>query len=110
MLLTAADMDYTNNLEFYQTVKEASKRRIDGAETLYKKMETRFKTKKQGAAEPTIKQQEKDAKAIIRGKKEGTFFVEKEKPHLVGGKNKVIDETFNDTAKFKEDVEGSIKE
>jgi hypothetical protein len=110
MEIIAADMDYTNNLEFYKTVQEAANRRVDGAETVYNDLKPRFKHKKHKRDAPTLKQQERDAKAYINGTKDGKFVVENVKPHLVGGKHKVIDETFNDKIQYKNGIEGEIEE
>jgi hypothetical protein len=38
------------------------------------------------------------------------LVIENEKPKLTGGKHKFIDESFKDTAEFKESEEGKISE
>jgi hypothetical protein len=38
------------------------------------------------------------------------LVIENEKPKLTGGKHKFIDETFKDTAEFKETEEGKVTE
>jgi hypothetical protein len=109
MVITAADMEYTDALEFYAAVREAAKRRVDAAETLYKTLETHFKRKKADKPE-TEKEFLRNAKALYRGKKDGKLEVENIRPKLTGGIHKVTDEKFQDSAKFKEDVEGEIEE
>jgi hypothetical protein len=46
----------------------------------------------------------------LKGTKQGKIIAENIRPKLTGGKREVIDETFRDTASFKETEEGSIKE
>jgi hypothetical protein len=109
-----ADIDYTDSLDFYTPVKEASKRRVDGAESMHKDLETFFKKKKStsliSAAPETKKEQLRDAKGIISGKKDGKFEAVNIKPKLTGGVHKVIDEKFTDTAKFTETESGESDE
>jgi hypothetical protein len=107
--IQASDIVYTDALEFYASVREASKRRVDAAETLYKELEVFFKRKKsQDDEEPTQKRTLQDAKAIIRGKRNGKVVVENVSPKLTGGKHKVIDEKFDNSERFKETEEGEI--
>jgi uncharacterized protein (DUF1919 family) len=40
----SADISYTDSLEYYASVREAAKRRIDGAESIYRHLEPFFKT------------------------------------------------------------------
>ena len=49
-------------------------------------------------------------KALLKGKKDGKVVVENIKPKMSGGKRKVIDEHFTDSAEFKETKDGSISE
>jgi hypothetical protein len=60
--------------------------------------------------EPTEKEVLRDMKAFMHGKKDGKIVVENVKPKLTGGKHKVIDEHFTNTAQFKESTEAEIKE
>jgi hypothetical protein len=110
--IQAADIAYTDALEFYASVREASKRRVDAAESLYKELEIFFKHKKTSIEDeaPTEKKLMQDAKAIARGKKDGKIVIENIKPKLTGGAHKVIDEKFMDTAHFKETESGEIEE
>jgi hypothetical protein len=104
------DYFYTDGLDYYAAVKEAAKRRVDAAESVYLELFSFFKHKKSTNAEPTEKEQLKDAKGIIRGTKEGKFEAINLKPKLTGGIHKVIDEKFTDSAHFRESDEGSITE
>jgi hypothetical protein len=109
--LQSADIVYTDALEFYASVREAAKRRVDAAETLYKELEVFFKHKRaQDEEEPTQKRTLQDAKAFISGKRSGKLVVENINPKLIGGKHKVIDERFSDSERFKKTEEGEIEE
>ena len=61
-------------------------------------------------AAPTKKQALRDFKALESGKHDGILVIENRKPKLTGGKRKIVDETFKDTAEFKETEQGEIKE
>ncbi|MDR0494171.1 MAG: hypothetical protein LBG95_00890 [Treponema sp.] len=104
------DYFYTDGLDFYAAVREASKRRVDTAEAIHDELyDTYFKKMgKKPETEPTEKQQLRDAKGIIRGTKEGEFKAVNIKPKLKGGAHEVIDEQFKDSGKFKETEEGSL--
>jgi hypothetical protein len=108
--ILAADMDYTNNLEFYKIVQEAAKRRVDGAETIFRNLKQRFKHKKHKRDTPTLKEQERDVKAIIHGTKDGKFIVENKSPHLTKGQHRVIDETYNGKIHYKDTKEEEIQD
>jgi hypothetical protein len=101
---------YTDALEYYAGVREAAKRRVDPAETLDRDLATFFKRSPQTGKEPTEKQLKRDMNALLRGKKDGKIIIENEKPKITGGSRKVVDETFKDSAEYKETEEGSIKE
>jgi len=112
--IISSDIWYTDALEFYASVKEAAKRRVDPAETIYNALEVFFgKTKrvgKDGKPVLTKKQLERDERAIASGKKDGRIIIENVSPKMTGGVHKVIDETFKDSEQFKETKEGEIKE
>jgi hypothetical protein len=110
IIIEASDVLYTDALEYYAGVREAAKRRVDPAETLYRDLFAFFKRGPRMEEEPTDKQIKRDVNGLIRGKKDGKVVIENVKPKLTGGKHEVIDETFKDTAAFKESEEGRIKE
>jgi len=112
--IVAADIAYTDALEYYASVREAAKRRVDAAESIFRQLEPFFKKMgmryENGEGTPTKKQQMRDAKAIINSKRDGKIVLENIKPKLSGGAHKVIDEQFKDTEQFKETAEGEFKE
>jgi hypothetical protein len=52
----------------------------------------------------------KDFNALLHGKHDGKLVIENVRPKLTGGKRKLVDETFRDTAQFKDTVEGDFTE
>ena len=106
--IQSADIAYTDALEFYASVREAAKRRVDAAETIFRDLSVFFKRRRSETSEPTEKQLKRDFNSLLHSRKDGKLIIENLKPKLSGGKHKVIDETFKDTAKFKESEEGEI--
>jgi hypothetical protein len=112
IVLEAADILYTDALEYYSQVKDAAKRRIDPAETLCAELKTLFErpSSKDEESQPTEKKAKRDFDALLHGKKDGKIIIENVKPKLTGGKHTIIDETLKDTAQFKKTEEGEITE
>jgi len=108
--IQSADIAYTDALEFYASVREAAKRRVDAAETMHNALSIFFKHHRGETEQPTEKQELRDAKSLIHGKHDGKIVIENTRPKLTGGKRKIIDETFRDSAKFKDDIEGEVTE
>jgi hypothetical protein len=46
----------------------------------------------------------------MKGKKDGEVIIRNISPKTTGGKHEVIDETFRNTAQYKDTIEGEIKE
>jgi len=65
--IQSADIAYTDALEFYSSVREASKRRVDAAETLFAALSPFFKRHRGETEEPTEKQALRDFKALEHG-------------------------------------------
>jgi ribosomal protein S24E len=110
LTLQSADIVYTDALEYYASTREAAKRRIDGAETIYKDLEVFFKKKRSGSDEPTEKELKRDLNALLHTKRDGKIVVENIKPKVSGGKHKVIDERFSTKRMAKETEEEEIEE
>jgi hypothetical protein len=99
--LRSADTVYTDSLEYYAMVHEAARRRIDPAESIYKDLGVFFRKRKKSSDKPTVKEAVRDVKALLDGRKDGKIIIENVKPKLTGGVHKVIDEQFNDSARFE---------
>jgi len=106
----SSDMVYTNALEYYSQVQDAARRRVDSAESIYNELHSFFRRGPMESDQPTEKKVKRDINALMKGKKDGEVIIKNIKPKTTGGKHEVIDETFKDTASFKETDEGSIKE
>jgi len=104
------DVFYTDGLDYYASVKEAAKRRVDASEALYEDLSPFFRHKKAPNAPETEKQQLRDIKGYVKGTKEGIAVVENIKPKMEGGVHKIIDEQFKDTERYKETEEGDFRE
>jgi hypothetical protein len=46
----------------------------------------------------------------LKGKKDGEVIIKNIRPKTTGGTHEVVDETFRNTASFKETDEGEIRE
>ena len=103
-------MVYTDALEYYAQVQDAARRRIDSAESIYAELHSFFRHRTTETEQPTQKKLKHDINALLKGTKDGEVIIKNIKPKLTGGKHEVIDETFRDTAAFKETAEGSITE
>ncbi|MDR0444652.1 MAG: hypothetical protein LBH44_14740 [Treponema sp.] len=110
IVIQSSDIAYTDALEFYASVREASKRRVDAAETIHHDLSQFFRRQRMETEEPTEKQAKKDFNALLHGKHDGKLVIENIKPKLSGGKRKLIDETFRDKAQFKVTKEGDFVE
>jgi len=104
------DVFYTDGLDYYAAVKEAAKRRVDASEAIFEDLSPFFRRKKSPDTPETKKEQLRDIKGYVKGTKEGIAMIENIKPKTEGGVHKVIDETFKDTAHYKESDQGEINE
>jgi hypothetical protein len=106
----SSDMIYTDGLEYYSQVQDAAHRRVDSAESLYSELHGFFRHGKRTTDEPTEQEVERDIHSLLKGRKDGKVVIENISPKTTGGTRKVIDETFKNSAQFKETDEGELKE
>jgi hypothetical protein len=109
LTLQSADIVYTDALEYYASVREAAKRRVDGAETIYRDLEVFFKKKRNDTDAPTKKRVKRDINSLLNSTGEGRIIVEHINPKVSGGKHKVLDEKFKSSERIKETKEGEIE-
>jgi hypothetical protein len=83
---------------------------VDAAETIHNALSPFFRRRHGETEAETEKQELRDFKGLLHGKHDGKLVIENIKPKLTGGKHKVLDETFRDTAKFKDSIDGEITE
>jgi len=105
VLLQVSDAAFQLALAYYNTVREASRRRQPGAQTIFNMLRLFFNRPRRPGDEPTEQELERDMKALIHGKKDGEIVIRNERPHLVGGKHEIIDEVHSGRAAVKEVIE-----
>jgi hypothetical protein len=110
LLLKISDEAYLFSLMYYNTVRDAAKKRIPGAEAIYRLLQPFFKRSRRPGEEPAEPEVERDVHALMHGAKDGKIVIENESPHMTGGKHVVLDETHKDRANFHESENGTIVE
>jgi hypothetical protein len=106
----ASDMVYTDALEYYSQVKDAARRRVDSAESIYAELHDFFRRGSVENGQPSEKKIKRDVDALLHGRKDGEIIIKNVRPKASGGKHEVIDETYKNTASFKKTDEGLISE
>jgi hypothetical protein len=104
------DVFYTDGLDYYASVREAAKRRVDASESVFEDLSPFFSRKKSPDAPETKKEQLRDIRGYVKGTKEGIAVIENIKPKKEGGVHKVIDEQFKDSAHYRDTEQGEINE
>jgi hypothetical protein len=111
LVVEAADITFVDAGEFYKSVQEAARRRIDGAESIYNELHPFFKHKggmtEDGEAAETKKKELRDFKALLNNKRDGKMVIENVKPKLSGGTRKIMDEQFKDSEQLSEQLKVS---
>ena len=92
ILLIRGDDALAKALLYYNSVRELSRRRVPGAETVFRVLQPFFRQPRRPSEKPTEPEVERDVRALLHGKKDGKIVIENERPHLVGGKHVVVDE------------------
>jgi hypothetical protein len=108
--MESSDVDYTNALDYYASVREAAKRRVDAAESPHKELAVFFKRNKPLGEEPTKKQTKRDLNALMNGRKDGKIVVENNKPKVTGGVHKKKKKKFTNNEQYKDTDHGEIRE
>ena len=107
-LMIASDEAFNMALMYYNSVRDLARRRVPGAEAVFRELQLFFRRRRPSTDEPTEAEILRDVKATLHGKKDGKIIIENEKPRMVGGKHVLIDETFKPKANFKATEEGEI--
>jgi hypothetical protein len=112
--IESSDILYTDALEFYNSVQEAARRRVDAAEAIYNQLNGFFKSKGRKRADageaPTYDELVSDFKKAARGKINAEIAVRSVKPKITAGRREVIDKKITESEQFKDTAEGEIKE
>ena len=110
LLLITGDEVYRQALMYYNTVRDASRRRVPGADALYRILEQYFKRRKNTSEEPTEQQIMHDVKGLLHGTKEGEVIIKNTGKKTTKGKKIVVDETTKPKGHFKETESGEVDE
>ena len=109
-MLTSGDVAYRDALDYYNSVKEATRHHIPGAETEYDRLKTFFKkTKRKDDDAPTEEEVERDVRALLHGTKEGRVVVENKLPSVEAAEQKVVDEVHSGHIAVKDTLEAEEK-
>ena len=92
-LLVMGNEAYRQSLVYYGFVREAAHRGIPGAQEIFDILRDFFRMPRRPGEEPTEREMEADFNALLHGRKDGRIEIENERPHTVGGKRVVVDET-----------------
>ena len=109
-LLIYGDAAFQEALKYYNSVRDASRRRVPDAQPLFRILQQFFRRPRLTSDKPTEQEVERDVKALLHGKKDGKIVIENEKPHVTGGKHVVLDETRQNKGEWKETEQGEISE
>jgi hypothetical protein len=108
-MMLYSDEAYSMALLYYNSAKEMSRRGDPNAIEIFRTLQQFFHRTKHSATNPTIKDTEHNANALIEGTREGEMYVKNEKARTVGGKRVIIDKTRSNKDTFKETEEGEIE-
>jgi hypothetical protein len=94
-LLDSGDAAYHDALLYYNSLKEADKQKIPGAEALFKALQPFFKKTITNDGEPTEIQVERDVRALLHGTKDGEVIIKHQHAESTGGVHEVVDDTHS---------------
>ena len=110
LLLINGDEAYRQALMYYNSVRDASRRRVPGALPLYRILETFFKRSRNKNEEPTEQKVIHDVRGLLHGTKEGEIVIKNTGKKVSKGKKIVIDETHKPEGEWKVTESGEIDE
>ncbi|MDR0302491.1 MAG: hypothetical protein LBI04_09310 [Treponema sp.] len=108
-LLVTGDEAFRVALMYYNSVRDAARRRVPGAEAIFRILELFFRRGRRIDREPTVPETESDVDALLHRRKEGRIVIENEADRVIAGKHTVIDQTHTAKGNFKETEEGEIE-
>jgi hypothetical protein len=110
-LLVHSDSAYRDALRIYNTLQEQTRNKVDGAEPLFRALQTFFLRRRMPSGEePTEMELDRDVNRLVHGKEDGEIIIKNERPHMTGGVHEIIDNVHKEKSAFKETVQGEIKE
>jgi hypothetical protein len=93
LLLTTSDEAFRLALMYYNSVRDASRRRVPGAQAIFRILQLFFSRRRPTSDQPTDAEIERDVRALLKGKKDGEIVIKNVRPTTSGGKRTVVDET-----------------
>ena len=104
-LLLTGDEAFRLALMYYNSVRDAARRRVAGADALFRILQLFFRRPRNVAEEPTESELERDMRALLHGHKDGKIVIENERPVKSRGKHVVLDDVHSGHAAVKETIE-----
>jgi hypothetical protein len=101
LLLLTSDVAYRLALIYYNSVRDASRRRVPGAQAIFRVLQLFFARRSRSSEEPTEAEIERDVKALLKGTKDGEIIIKNQRPTMVGGKRTIVDETRKERVAVK---------
>jgi hypothetical protein len=90
--LYSADAAYGDALELYAGSRRSAFSRLKAFESVYRDLFPFFKKTRRAGASPTQEEVMRDAKAMLRGKRDGKVAIENTSPKVTAGRREVVDE------------------
>jgi ribosomal protein L40E len=111
ILLIAGDEAFQLELMYYNSVREAARRGVPGAQAAFRALQLFFRRgRRTDMEEPTETQLLRDARALLHGKKDGKIVIEGQAKHTAAASHAAIDDTFKPHGAFKEVIAGTVCE
>jgi hypothetical protein len=110
LFLIISDEAFRLALMYYNSVRDASRRRVPGAEAVFETLRLFFQRSSRATDEPTEMELKHDVNALLQGKKDGKIIIENETPQKTRGKHVVIDDTYKTKTNFRETESGEVRE
>ena len=108
--LVMGDNLYRQGLSYYGAVRDAARRRVEGAQVLFDQLRNFFRNRrnKRYDEEPSEAKALRDARALLHGRKDGEIIIHNEADHIVKGERTIIDETHKNRGGWESRESGEI--
>jgi hypothetical protein len=107
-LLQTSDLAYRLSLMYYNSVRDAHRRRVPSAQAIFEMLQGFFRRRPATPAEPTAQKALKDAKALLRGSKDGKVIIEGHGRQITPADKTIIDQMQQKYGAWKEIEKGII--
>jgi hypothetical protein len=110
ILLIAGDDAYKLALMYYNSVRDAARRGVPGAQAIFRALQLFFRRGLRTDEQPTEAQTMRDVKAVLHGKKDGKIVIEGQAAHKTAAEKTVVDDVHKPHGAWKEKEHGIICE